>query len=128
LTYKLYLYVYTCAGVPLAPPFQSIRRSNALPGFISTIGLRLLHSGCATCPNLKLSAIGQRAKVRLLETSVTQISSGPIQAALAIKVCCIVERNAVETVGRGVEDKLTLVENAFAKPIVLVVVDNAKIR
>jgi len=104
------------------------RMSVSRPVTTFTSGLRLLHSGCATCPDLKLSAIGQRAKVRLFETSVTQISSGPIQATLTIKVGCIVQGNAVETVRRGVEDKLTLVQNALAETIVLVVVDNAKIR
>jgi len=33
----------------------------------------------------------------------------------------------MKTVGRGVEDKLTLVQNAFAETKVLIIVDNAEI-
>lgn len=83
----------------------------------------LLHRAGA---NFKLSAVGQRAKLRLLQAAIAQLTRGPIQLALAIEVGRVIERDAVQTIGRRVEDELALMQNALAKAKVFAIVDDAE--
>lgn len=87
------------------------------------VELWLLHRAGA---NFEFSAIGQRAKLRFLQAAIAQLTRGPIQLALAIEVGCVIERYAVKTIGRRMEDELALMQNALAKAKIIAIVDDAE--